>query len=232
MRASPFVTAVRLTAEQFPDCVAAVLGGSAGAGTYNEHSDLDLVIVVEGEADFFRKVIRYQGWTVECIVVSTERYRELFDAGIRDGNPSLQRLLAEGVTVSCRRGGERIIEEARRDVAAGPMPLSAAEIDEARYFISDQLADIRGAAGDGERWFAAGRAAELVCKFLLRVNGRWVAEGKYLMREVAAFAPEIALRIEQSLRALYVQGDPLPFTNVCAEILDPYGGFLLEGFEE
>lgn len=232
MRASPKGTAVRYVAKHFPDCAAAFLGGSAGKGLHNERSDLDVVIVMREDPDFFRKVQRFDGWTVECVAVTLTNYRELFDEGIQAGNPSLQRMIAEGIVIVCGEEGRRVREEAERDLASGPMPWSNADMEYARYRITDQLEDLKGASRPVEQWFAAGQAVTLLCEFLLRANRQWSGEGKYLYRCVAAWSPETAARLEAGLRSLYVHADEAPFVTLCKELLAPYGGLLMEGFEE
>lgn len=231
MRQDPAGAAKQFAAEHFSAPLAVVLGGSAGSGRWNDHSDLDVVAVLREEGDFFRKVFRYEGWRVECIIVTQQNYRELFDAGIRAANPSLQRMLAQGTVLCCTEEGKAILEEAKQDLEAGPMPLSSAERDEWRFRITDHVEDARGGECLSARWFAGTEAIKLTCEFVLRMNHRWSGEGKFLLQLAEACQAGSRQRIEAALEGL-LRGDAEPLMEYCAEALAPYGGFLMEGYEE
>ena len=48
MRMEPVEAAERVIQHDYPDCLLAVLGGSASRGEYNEQSDLDIMVLERG----------------------------------------------------------------------------------------------------------------------------------------------------------------------------------------
>ncbi len=219
-------------AEHFPDCLLAVLGGSVSRAEATDRSDLDIVVLLGSEEDPFRKVYREHGWIIECYAVTPETFREYFDEGIRLGVPSLQRMLVEGLPIRGDDRAEGIIEEARTDLEYGPMPWSVFEIDRARYTISDYLEDVRGAEESWDRWFSANKLVASLCEFVLRTNNCWLGEGKHLYRALASCSKETAERLAAAMEALYRNDDIAPLERLCLDVLEPFGGYLLEGYEE
>lgn len=232
MRKKAIEAAEKLIHSEFPACMLAVLGGSVIKAEANPYSDLDIVIL-DDETDFpFRKTLKAYGWIIELFILNSNSYREIFDAGIYEANPTLQRILTEGIVIKADAEGKGILEEAREDLSYGPMPWNTHEIDHARYEITEHIEDLKGSVRRGETWFIANKLSVLLCKFVLRVNCRWVGEGKHLFRILTSFAPNIGEQLECALDELYRNNNLTPLMNLSLEIIEPYGGPLLEGFEE
>lgn len=232
MRIRGIEAAKLLVANNFPKCSLAVLSGSSGRNENNEHSDLDIVILDDTAEYAYRKTLKTYNWIVEYFVLTSSSYRDIFNEGIQAANPSLQRMLDEGRIIKCDECGARIIEEARSDLSYGPMLWSSDEIDEHRYLITDLLEDIKGGGPSAELWFTVNRLTVALCEFHLRVNRQWIAEGKHLFRALKKFDHDMALALESSLEAFYLGSNYAPLEKLIRKTLEPYGGMLLEGFEQ
>lgn len=127
MRLEPTEAAIRVMQRNYPDCLLAVLGGSASSGEYNEQSDLDIIVIERDGYDFSRKTIEAHGWIAEIFILSLSSYREYFDEGVLAANPSLQRMVAEGTVLRSLPEGEEVRADARNDLIYGPMPLSSSD---------------------------------------------------------------------------------------------------------
>jgi|CeladaMinimDraft_18_1061708.scaffolds.fasta_scaffold05876_2 hypothetical protein len=231
MRPSPVETAARYIDAFHPRCLLAVLGGSSARGEHGPDSDLDIVVVEREETDLFRRVERFEGWIVDCFILSAADYREIFDEGLREANPSLQRMIAEGIVIRHAGRGLAIAEEARADLDCGPLPWTSAEIDDARNRLSETMADLLRSRCRDERRFIASRLALLAAEFLLRTNRRWIGEGKHLYRCLRECSPGHAARLGAALEALFARDDPAPLAAVCQSVLEPFGGELIVGYE-
>ncbi|WP_433942921.1 nucleotidyltransferase domain-containing protein [Paenibacillus sp. SN-8-1] len=216
----------------FPNCSLAVLGGSGSRKEDNIHSDLDIVILDDTTEIAYHKTIKAYDWIIECFVVTCSSYRDIFNEGIYAANPSLQRMLVEGHVIKCEEEGIRVIEEARTDLAYGPMPWSLNEINYQRYVITDLLEDIRVGEPTAELWFSVNRLVVALCEFHLRVNQQWIGEGKHLFRALKSFDPNMAETLETALQALYLRKNCDPFEALILRTLGPYGGTILDGFEQ
>ncbi|WJH33892.1 nucleotidyltransferase domain-containing protein [Paenibacillus sp. CC-CFT747] len=232
MRLTGLEAAERFVFRHHPHCTLAVLGGSGGRRQDTAGSDLDLVIVDDEAPWAYRKTLREEDWLVEQFVLTSDSFRDLFDAGVHAANPTLQRMLTEGVLLRCEEAAERILKEAQDDLAAGPMPWSSGERDAQRYWITDLWEDVKDASCSVEQCFALHRLTIVLSEFHLRVNKQWIAEGKHLYRELKAFDGRMASALEQALQTFYGQGDLGAYEEVVAATLAPYGGLLREGYEE
>ena len=231
MRPSPVEAAAQYVDAEHPGCLLAVLGGSAARGGHGPESDLDIVVVEPGESDLFRRIVRFRGWVVDCFILGESDYRDIFDEGLREANPSLQRMIAEGTVIRHAGRGLEIAEEARADLMCGPLPWSRTEIDDARNRLSETMADLMRSLSRDERRFIACRLALLAAEFALRTNRRWIGEGKHLYRRLRECSPELAARLGAALDALCARDDPEPLIAVSRSVLEPYGGELIVGYE-
>lgn len=232
MRKEPIEAAESVIRRDYPDCLLAVLGGSASRGEHNEQSDLDIVILVREGDDMRRKTMEADGWTVELFVLSLTSYREYFDEGVLAANPTLQRITAEGTVLRSLPEGEEVRIDARNDLNYGPMPLMPADIDAYRYMITDYVQDLKSPQRDGEKWFTVQKIMTILCEFVLRVNQEWIGEGKTLFRLFHRFSMTLSEQLEASLSAMYRQDDPSLLLAFTEQVLKPFGGMLLIGYEE
>lgn len=231
MRPSPVEAAAQYVDAAHPGCLLAVLGGSAARGAHGPDSDLDIVVVEQGESERFRRIVRFRGWVVDCFILGESDYREIFDEGMREANPSLQRMIAEGTVIRHAGRGLAIAGEARADLACGPLPWSRAEIDDARNRLSETMADLMRSRCREERRFIACRLALLAAEFVLRTNRQWIGEGKHLYRRLRECSPGRAAALGDALEALCAHDDPAPLVACCRAILEPFGGELIIGYE-
>lgn len=147
-------------------------------------------------------------------------------------NPTLQRITAEGKVLHLLPEGEEVRAEARHDLNYGPMPLMQADIDEYRYMITEYVQDLKNPKRDGEKWFTVQKIMTVLCEFVLRVNREWTGEGKMLFRLFHRFSTALGDQLEVSLSAMYRQDDPSLLLAFTEQVLSPFGGILLVGYEE
>lgn len=232
MKMEPILAAERIIEEKYPDCTLAVLGGSAGRGEFNEFSDLDIAVVERDGEEYQRKTIEAYGWVVELFLLPLGSYRTWFDQGVMAGNPTLQRIVAEGKVLRCTPEGGEVRHDAINDLNYGPLPLASSDIDAYRYMITEYVSDLKSVRSGAEVWFTVQKLTSLVSEFTLRIHNHWTGEGKTLFRLLSDFDPAISQRLEQALEALYRRDERGELLNLCADMLKPYGGFLLVGYEE
>ncbi|MNO07980.1 hypothetical protein D3C81_2304070 [compost metagenome] len=59
-----------------------------------------------------------------------------------------------------------------------------------------------------------------------------MSEGKHLFRALKSFDLSMADALDLALQSLYLKGDPVPLEALILSTLAPYGGILLDGFEQ
>ena len=194
-------TVQALIREHFPDCEAAILGGSAVTGGWNEHSDLDIVIV-DPETDVcYRETFDVDGQLVEAFVFYDDAYVDHFVESAREGIPTLQMICAHGrVIVNRNQAADRLQEEARRSLEQGPEPWTLDQMNESRYELTDLSNDLKMDLPLLEQWMLFHRVAWLGMEFALRVNERWCGEGKWMVRELRRLDPALCDRLADAVQ--------------------------------
>ncbi|MFJ6568813.1 hypothetical protein ACIQNU_15435 [Streptomyces sp. NPDC091292] len=129
-----------------------------------------------------------------------------------------------------RRVGASLTDEARRRAAAGPPALSAEELDDRRYTITDLLDDLSATADRGERLFIAIELARRTGELALAVGGSWNGGGKWLARRLDSTAPGLGTRLHHALHE-ELEDRVEPLTDVVEEVLDQAGRRLWEGYK-
>lgn len=221
----------QLITDRYPDCAAAFLAGSVVRGDATPTSDLDMVIITQEIAGAYRESFTYTGWPVEAFVHTPQSIRAWFDKDAARRRPSLQMMCREGVILRDREGlAARIKAEAARRLAAGPAPLTEAEIAQFRYRLTDLHDDLSGSADAIETLFIGAELAALASEFILAYNRQWVGRGKWIPRAMQRHDPALAGELAAAMRALAQQGDPAPLIDFVAAALEPAGGRLFDGY--
>jgi hypothetical protein len=221
----PLTDSRALVAERFPGAVASFLGDGVLSARRTATSDLDIVVVLDGPPAPFRESLRWRGWPAELFVHDADSIEVFFARDTARRKPSLARMVAGGAVLTDVDGTAAAVRERAQSVlAAGPPPLSTAELELRRYGLTDSLDDLAGSTDPGETavigWHVWTQTAELA----LLLAGSWLGGGKWLLRELRAADPELAGRL------LLAAGDPAALTDLADQVLRGAGGRLWEGF--
>lgn len=142
--------------EHHPDALTAFLGGSVVTGRRTAMSDLDSVVLLHGAPAPYRASLRSDDWPVEMFVHTEATWYAYVEREVRKRRSPLLWMCADGELLFDTDGvGARIAADARKLTAAGPPMLSADEIDDRRYAITDLLDDLAGSSDQSERLFIA-----------------------------------------------------------------------------
>lgn len=231
MRLEALDVARVIVAERYDGCEVALLAGSVVRGQATATSDLDLVIVDARLAAPYRESFVAHGWPVEAFVNTPKSYRRFFASDAKRRTPSLPAMCAEGIVLRDRDGlAERIKAEARDWLARGPAPLSARELRDARYALTDRLDDFIGATRRDEGMFAAHALATLAAELVLAAHCAWSGRGKWLIRALRRFDPKRAERLAQALEAYYRAARKDELIAFVDDALAPVGGRFFSGY--
>ncbi len=232
MRISDPVAAARdVVRAHHPQALAAFLGGSAPTERRTATSDLDIVVVLEGEPAPSRHSFRHAGWPVELFTHTERSWRAFIERETAARRSPLLWMCAAGVLLLDRDGvGEHLAREARARAAAGPAPVTAAELDDRRYALTDLLDDLEGCEADTERLFIVSELARRTGELVLLRHGAWLGGGKWLARRLEGVDPDFPERLQAASRAA-MDGGSGPLVALVDEVLGPVGGRLWAGYQ-
>ncbi|MCI4142239.1 nucleotidyltransferase domain-containing protein [Streptomyces sp. MMS20-AI2-20] len=217
--------------EQHPEARTAFLGGSVVTGRRTATSDLDIVVLLHGAPAPYRASLQYSGWPVEMFVHTEATWHAYVERELRKRRSPLLWMCADGLLLFDTDGlGARLAAQARKLTAAGPPPVSAEEIDDRRYAITDLLDDLAGSDDQSERLFIATELVRRTGELALAVGGSWGGGGKWLARRLETTAPGLSTRLHHGLQEV-LDGRAETLVAVVDEVLGQTGGRLWFGYK-
>ncbi|PAD34662.1 hypothetical protein CHH48_13915 [Terribacillus saccharophilus] len=226
----PIEAAKRFIKTAHPDCDGAVLAGSCARGEATATSDLDIIILYEGENRAYRKSVYVDGWPIEMFVYTGDAYLDFFSSDAMRGIPSLPRMASEAIILKESTAVHKMQAEANRILAEGPLPWSEQIIDHHRYMITNLIDDFLDKEDGGEAYFLANSIVHDLAVFMLRTKKHWIGAGKWMFRELHDLDPELASQFEQSLAAFYRRHDKQAIVHLADKCLELFGGRFFEGY--
>jgi hypothetical protein len=231
MDRDPLDDARALVRERYPQAVWAVLAGSVLTGHRTAGSDLDIVVALPlGDPLAPRReslVFRY--WPVELFVHDDETLDWWLAKERPQRKPTLHRMVCGTPVVgdpADRRAACRAILD------AGPEPMAPAQLEAARYGLTDLLDDLVHAIDPGERHVIATTLWTNAAHGALVAANRWDGNGKWLLRELRGLDEDLAAGFGGDLadRWLAAHHDPDAIEAFAREVLDRLGGPLFNGY--
>lgn len=230
-RSAPVNTARALIDERYPKAQQAWLSGSVVLGGATSTSDLDVTVLLD-EAEPHRVSLVYQGWPVEVFVHTEASIRWFVARDVARRRPTMARLVSSGVALLPGGNGAVLQEQCAAVVAAGPAPLTDAELTMARYTLTDLLDDLAGGADQELLDAIAIDVWRSTAELHLAVNRAWTGSSKWLIRELRqldeATNGDVTSRLRVGLLAA-LSGTVSALTAVADEVLDDVGGRLWAG---
>ncbi|WP_440604197.1 nucleotidyltransferase domain-containing protein [Bacillus sp. GB_SG_008] len=227
----PMEAAKQVLASQFPTCDAALLGGSIARGEGTKTSDLDIIIFDGKLPSAYRESFIAHGWPIEVFVHNFTSYKDFFASDCKRGRPSLPQLVVEGIVLKDTKGIiPAIKKEAQYLLEKGPKPWTKEMIQQKRYFITDVLDDLIGAAKREDELFIASHLATLLHEFILRMNNCWMGQSKWFMKTLKKYDEQFAEEFVAVFEQFYKTGEKEQVIVFVNGILDMYGGRLFDGF--
>lgn len=229
---SPIFAARDLFESRYQGADAILVAGSVVRGEASTYSDLDLVVIFPSVRAAYRESFTHKGWPVEAFIHDLETLRYFFFRVDRpEGSATLSEMVKEGLEVP---GPTRATAEAKtmaqEILSMGPPALSADEIEDRRYHISELIDDLREPRSRHELNAAGARVYGELADFYCRSKGYWTGAGKSLLKRMKQSDPALARRYSDAFDQLFQHGLPAAVIYLTEELLAPYGGMLFEAY--
>lgn len=232
-RVSPVEAARGVWRERYAGARVMFLGGSVMRGEATPASDLDVVVVFEQLPNAYREAFVYEGWPVEAFVHDAETLGRFFETDRQRGVPALMSMVLEGSEVpEASEFSAALKRRASEIFDAGPPAWDEDELTLRRYRLTDWVDDLRFPRSH-EELFATGAALyQDAADFYFRTRGLWSAHSKTVPRRLRAADAAFAERFLGAFDALFTGRRNEPAVSLVAELLEPFGGFLFDGFRQ
>jgi predicted nucleotidyltransferase len=232
-RISPAEAARGIWRERYAGARVLFLGGSVMRGEATPASDLDLVVVYERLPNAYREAFVYAGWPAEAFVHDPETLEEFFEADRLRGVPALMNMVGEGLEVPApSEFSARLKRRAAELLEAGPPLWDEEELTLRRYRLTDWLDDMRFPRSPEEIVATGAYIYQDAAEFYFRSRGLWSAHSKTIPRRLRRTDAAFAEKFLRAFDALFTEKRPEPAAALVAEMLEPFGGPLFEGFRQ
>lgn len=216
-------------AARFPRANTVVLAGSTASGTATPTSDIDLLLLGPPEMfpngrDSLAATYDWGGRLVEVFAYTPASYRAWAEREASSHRPVILTMLLDGAVM--QRGSDyvEICDWAQQVAESGPT-VTRRDLDMQRYTLSALLDDLTDTDDRAEEAVVLADAFQSLATFLLLAYGRWLGSGKWLVRRLREWDPDVADRMGAAL----VTGDRHGFVAVAHDLLAPHGGPLQAG---
>ncbi|QNO15592.1 nucleotidyltransferase domain-containing protein [Alkalicella caledoniensis] len=231
MMGSALVSAREFITQEYPNCSLAILAGSVVRGEGTETSDLDIVIITAEEEMPYRKSLIFQKWPIEVFVYNPSSYKIYCAKGVEQARPSLISMIVEGIPIIDKEKNFHLLKREGEEILKhGPPRLSEEETENYRYLITDLIEDFKGSNDVHESIFIVNKLSFLLAEFIMRINRRWIGDGKWTYKVLKEFDDDLAYSFTEAFTSFYSKGKKDKLIKFTEDILDPMGGLLFEGY--
>lgn len=209
-----------------------LVAGSVVRGEASTYSDLDLVVIFPKVGMAYRESFTHKGWPVEAFIHDLETLRYFFYRVDRpEGSATLCEMVREGLEVPAPTAATREAKELATEILReGPPKLTAEEIEDRRYMISEMIDDLREPRSRHELNASGARLFGELGDFYCRSRGGWTGHGKGLLKRIKSQDPVLARRYSEAFDQLFQHGQPAMVITMAEELLAPYGGLLFDAY--
>jgi hypothetical protein len=209
------------------------LAGSVMRGEGTDTSDLDLVVVYERIDAAFRETFMHAGWPVEAFVHDPETLRYFYlRTDYPSGVPSLAHMVSTGMPLPEATEFSRQLQGfANEIIARGPPRWDDDKFRRSRYEITNLVDDLRSPRSRVELTATGVALYGVIADHFLLGRGQWSARGKSVPRRLESVAPAFAARFNEAFDLLFASGRTDAVIQLSAEVLEPDGGWLFDGFK-
>lgn len=218
--------ATALLNEKFSGAQCAFIAGSVVRNEATETSDIDMVVIYKtGDLPkAYRASMIYRDWPIEMFVQNDNSLAYFVKQDIDSGMPALISMIAEGIFRPTESEYALSLQKkAREALAVGPTGLSAENIDNRRYGLTDLLDDMESPKNTAELYGTLSVLYQKLGDFYLRANRHWSGGGKALTRAIRKASPDFAEEYENAFGRAFT-GDTKPLSALANKILQPFGG--------
>ncbi|HEY0173866.1 MAG TPA: nucleotidyltransferase domain-containing protein [Pyrinomonadaceae bacterium] len=230
-RVSPAEAARGVWGERYAGARVLFLGGSVMRGEATPASDLDVVVLYEELPNAYREAFVHAGWPVEAFVHDPSTLEQFFEADRLRGVPALMSMVGEGLEVpGASEFSSRLKRRAAELLEAGPPPWGEEELTLRRYRLTDWVDDMKFPRSPEELVATGAWLYEDAAEFYFRARGQWSAHSKTVPRRLRRTDAAFAEKFLRAFDALFTEKRPEPAAALVAELLEPFGGLLFDGF--
>jgi hypothetical protein len=231
MRDSIKRIAKQFIVSHYPESDIVWVGGSAVYGNITTESDIDLIIIDEKETPRL-ECYRFLGWKIEAFIFTALSLEFEFQTARYKGMPTIIKMCSEGLLIEDKQGdGKEFQKKAKILYEMGPQLWDEEKINAARYQITDFLSDFKSSEDFEESLFILNKLINTLTELILRADGNWVGEGKWIARNLKSYDKDMCDKLVKYTKTYMNTNDKTEVISFIQSTLDNYGGELFVGYK-
>ncbi len=229
---SPMFVTKELFETRYQGADAILVSGSVVRGEATAHSDLDLVVLFPHVERAYRESFFHKGWPVEAFIHDADTLRYFFDHVDKHlGRATLAEMVVEGHEIpNSTPLTDQMKVRAQKALQDGPPDLSADDLQDRRYQISEILDDMREPRNRQELVGTATLLYNELADFYFRTRHGWTGTGKSLVRRMKRTDAVFARKFTEAFDDLFLTGQSQRVIVMAEELMSEHGGLLFEGY--
>ncbi len=226
-----FKTTQKIFETRYSKAQVIFLAGSIVRGEATQTSDLDLVVIFEKLPNAYRESFYFNDFPVETFVHDPETLNFFLSDEHSEACSPLKQMILEGIEIPAVNEFSKSIKFLGQSFEEKELPaLTPERIEFFRYAITDMIDDIRFPRSKFELTAVGATLYEMLAEFYFRTHGLEKAKRKSIVRKLARFNPQFQKQFCQAFEDLLVNGKSEMVIELSEKLLQPYGGFLFEGY--
>ncbi|GCF07694.1 nucleotidyltransferase domain-containing protein [Dictyobacter arantiisoli] len=215
--------------QNFPNCDAAILAGSSSRNEETTTSDLDIVVIDEKALYPYEETLQAFGRTIDVIFNSHETCRKFFKSDMKNHRPVITHMCAKGLILKDTDGlAQQIQHEANQVFEYGPDPLQQDAMDRWRHDLTNLADDFSSSRSREESFVFASYLATGATDALLAAQRRWTGSGKWQLRALYDYDPQVAQQWIDAVEAFYQRNSRRELVTYAQLAITALGGPLIE----
>jgi predicted nucleotidyltransferase len=205
-RSDPRAVVVELSRSRYADADCVLFGGSAARGTYNDSSDIDLVVLFARLPNSRRETFVKDGWSIDAQLHDGETLNYVLIGDARLGSAILASFVIGTIPIPGETPlQQRIMKLANSIVDAGP---PKADLSGSRYLIYNMLNDLPHLKDQHELIATASELYKLLALHVFRQEERWLDSRKMIPRVLREIDEQLELDFYEAFQPCFVAHDP------------------------
>ncbi len=217
----------RIIDECYPDCFGALITGSFIKGTFNENSDVDIILFSELISESYTQKNRdfsNTGYDFDITILPKNKISSLIINDVVSLNGSLTNMLSYGEIIKDNNNFLAEVIEYSKSVSNYYYPsLEYSDVDMTLIMISNALEDLDELSSENETFFTLSFIIELMTNLNIKRAKGFLGKGKNKAKNLKEYCPHFHHELENAITK-FKAGDIQFFKNVIKANINTFGG--------
>ncbi len=209
----------------FPDSAFVMIAGSITTTSFNENSDIDIVILSSQNLDPYIEAYSFENIKMQVIMIPIRRLNELFIQESIQGQGVYLTMFHSGVII---RDSENLLKIAKAKATTiynqGPLPTSQYDLDQMRSVVTTRLEDLQTKRSFDDCFFIAIDTYMKLLHLYTKTNRLWHSVGKFASQELKRRDPDFHQDFITSFNQFMKSEDPSSLADFVDRTINKIGG--------